>query len=902
MDVSGTKPQTIERVTTCSGQRSSGSVAERMSLAWAAQTDNTALIEGETVLTFGQLDRLTEQLSLHLISRGVQPGDRVAVCLQKGIAAVVSIHAVMRCGAAFVPIDPTLPAAVIQQTAELTQPSAVIISDSGDQLAWQLSLAASKAAIRVSLDPLGQVDSSTLGRQGSSGQSSLQQPSSPSRDSLAYVLFTSGSTGEPKGVAVTHDNVCTFLDAWDAVLGDGARTTWLALTTLSFDPMIVELMWALSSGATVVVPTGSAVTTSVGVLITQHGVTHMQCTPTRATILLADPRDREGLGRLQHLCVGGEVLSPALGRGLLETGLGRLTNVYGPTETTVWAFAGDVTLDDCNGAALSLGRPHCLLEADVVNELGQSIPAGEIGELIIGGPTVSSGYFARPDLTNAAYLDAGTETLHARRRYRTGDMMRVDNEGRYWFQGRRDGQLKIRGHRVEISAIEAALEANKSVQRAAVVVVGDEASHDLRLVAYVAVDDETFITEQMIVSVLRNVLPEWSIPDRVFTRPRLPSTATGKVDRSVLRREATTALEPQAADRVGATRKDLLGEVHKAVTMVLGKQIDDEADFFVNGGSSLTAVELAAVLFERVGIRMPLRIFGEAATPVQLANALFAHTVMPTIDTSHPEDVLVEFDVVTNPNAPTLFLIHGAGGAVFSFGELATALAPEIRLVGLQAVGLEGHHQPDRSVEDMSLRYAEAIRADASAGPVLVGGYSDGGVIATRVANLLRDEVTQPVLLLDSAVGMYVAKGFPDKLREVLRSWQSRTGLSPTAWAGGALRGWKGRHVDGARDDELAARIRELGYLDLFWVVSEACTAALQNPLPVALTAHLIRAEDFNPFERHDYDWVHRLGKEVSVTTSPGNHHTMFRGRNADPLAEAICRCYQSILKEKLLT
>ena len=334
-----------------------------------------------------------------LADNGVRPGDRVGLHLPTSVDLVVAFLSILELGATYIPLDQLLPDARLNLLVDETGAN-VVISNRPNAPTGTLKRA------RVLTPDLWSDDTGA--------PASGVEVSSGSAD-CAYIVFTSGSTGRPKGVCATHENLGAFLDSWDSVVDPNEPGVWLASTSFAFDPSVVELIWTLARGATVVLAPSPGLKHSIGELIELHKVTHFQCTPTRAKVLIDDPYEAKRLGLLKHIIVGGEVLPSSLVSRLYATGIERVTNVYGPTETTVWAFAYEIPQG--TGDPISIGRPLPGIMTRIVPANELSGKGREIGELIIGGRSVSPGYLGVGGDNSPFFFDGGT------RWYRCGDML-----------------------------------------------------------------------------------------------------------------------------------------------------------------------------------------------------------------------------------------------------------------------------------------------------------------------------------------------------------------------------------------------------------------------------------------------------------------------------------------------
>ena len=324
-------------------------------------------LSGDRSFTADELLVLIDRYRDGLAERGVGPGDLVGIALPRGADQVAAVLGTLERGAAYVPLDPDYPAARRQFMAD----------DAGLSLLLEAPFTQSA--------PPSPIVASEL-------------------DALAYVIYTSGSTGRPKGVEITHRNLSSFIRSWDGVVDPARPGVWLAHTPLSFDPSVVELLWTLVVGAQVVfAPEGSAWTGGViASLIERFGVTHLQCTPTRAQILLSDERDRAALAGLTRILIGGEALTASLANTLLDLGP-QLTNIYGPTETTVWAFAHDVKAPAIDPVPIGMPLPGVdVLLLDHHRRVGGN---GQRGELVLFGADVARGYRNRSEQTAAHFIE-----------------------------------------------------------------------------------------------------------------------------------------------------------------------------------------------------------------------------------------------------------------------------------------------------------------------------------------------------------------------------------------------------------------------------------------------------------------------------------------------------------------
>ncbi|GAB1339706.1 hypothetical protein ACE1SV_62960 [Streptomyces sp. E-15] len=571
-----------------------------------------AVTAGGRTLDYAALARHSGTVARALREHGVRPGDRVGICLPRGTDLVVAVLAAWQAGAVYVPLDPEYPADRLRFIVEDTAPAAVLSDRHLPRTLRDtpgvrpLDMDALLAAVPGTGD--APPDPGAVGPETGAGGAAPSDPAG-----RAYLVHTSGSTGRPKGVVVGQAQLTALFDACDRALPEAPVT--VAGTSLSFDISVLELLWPLTRGRTVMV-TGHRQAAEQDV---PAGALY-QCTPTVARLLLADPAGRALLGRLGALLVGGEPLAPDLADELAATVPGPVVNCYGPTETTVWSTTWRVT----RGAAVRIGLPLPGESCQVLDALGRRLPPGCPGRLVIGGRGVAEGYWRRPELTAERFLSLGAGRG---RGYDTGDLVVLDGPEGLRFLGRRDGQCKILGQRIEVEEVEATLRAGGAA--GAAVAPNADFTH---LVAFVADGAQTDAAPPdadgspgpLAPGPLRELrthaeawLPPAAVPAVWLRVPALPQLPNGKLDRDALARWAAgrrprTPVGPPPATGSTAAR---LGRVWETV---LGRPVEDhDATFFELGGTSHGVLRVLAAL--------------RAGHPGLTAAELFRHTTVRTL-------------------------------------------------------------------------------------------------------------------------------------------------------------------------------------------------------------------------------------------------------------------------------
>lgn len=524
-----------------------GWIHRRIDAICASDPHRVAVRAADGELEYGELQALSFRLARRLAVLGVGPGTRVGLCLERGRDLLPAMLAVLRCGAAYVPLDPAFPPERLEFMVLDAGLSLVVssgpLAERRPLPAPLLLLDRERAVIEAEsaapFDPLGSADDPAT--------------------TAAYVIYTSGSTGMPKGVVVAHAAVANLLQALDEAVGFAPGTRLLAVTTLSFDIAVLELLWPLANAGTVVLATREQALDGRELrrLVEAHGIGLLQAAPVGWRLLLE--AGFEPAPGFRALC-GGEPLP----RSLVERLGGRceLWNLYGPTETTVWSCAWRV---EPRAAGPAIGRPLRNTTVRVLDAHGQPCPVGVIGELYIGGDGLALGYLERPELTAQRFVlidtaQAGPPAV-VQRLYRTGDRGRWASDGLLEHHGRLDDQVKLRGHRIELGEIEAQLAGVAGIAEAAVLLREDRAG-DPRLVAYLAPTPGSRLDPARIRVELRRFLPDYMLPAHFIELPLLPRLPNRKIDRSALpsplagERNASADARPRAPRDPSQIRND----------------------------------------------------------------------------------------------------------------------------------------------------------------------------------------------------------------------------------------------------------------------------------------------------------------------------------------------------------
>lgn len=610
-----------------------------------------ALVSEDDRLTYAELNARANQLAHYLISRGVTTETFVAICLERSVEMVVALLAVLKAGAAYVPLDPQSPP---------------------DRLAIMLDEAAPRLVITTSAsrDVLpADINAFELDREWATllNESDANPAQRMLPDQLAYVLYTSGSTGKPKGVMISHRAICNHMHWMRRALPLTEQDTLLQKTVFTFDASIWELFVPLFTGARLVLarPGGQQYSSYLVEAVLEHNVTVLQLVPSMLTVLLGEPRLGE-CRSLRRMCVGGEALPVAQVKRFYQLLNAELVNLYGPTEAaiqTIYFECDRAEIEQRSGGVVPIGTPIPNIKVYVLDERLNPTPCGVAGELHIGGICLARGYLNRPDLTAERFIPDPLSGAEGLRLYKTGDVARILADGTVEFLGRRDEQVKLRGYRIELGEIEAALNAHPQV-RESVATVREDTPGDQRLVAYLVPRAELLyqtetetngsnlppdaLTTSALQNYLRARLPEYMIPSTFVRLGKLPTLANGKIDRKALPapdKRANTYVAPrnQTEERLAEFWSEILGV----------ERVGVNDNFFDLGGHSLLATQAISRIRETFQTDLSLRSFFAAPTIAALSVTV-AENLAAQYSDAELEAVMAELEQLPEQEAKVI--------------------------------------------------------------------------------------------------------------------------------------------------------------------------------------------------------------------------------------------------------
>ncbi|HVM13413.1 MAG TPA: amino acid adenylation domain-containing protein [Egibacteraceae bacterium] len=834
---------------------------------------------GAATLTYGDLDQRANQLAHRLRRLGVGPELIVGVCMERSADTVVALLAVLKAGAAYLPLDPAHPPARLRFQLADAQVSAVLT---------QQRLADALPAQPAPFVPID-ADWEEIALE------STQRPTPVvTVNNLAYVIYTSGSTGQPKGVMVEHGAVCNHLRWRQRAAPLDETDAVLQRTPLVFDPSVWEVFGPLAAGARLVLPEPGTDHDGAALLrlIAEQDVTTVQAVPAVLNALLEQPQIRD-CGALRRVFCGGEPLSSEVAERFFARLSAELHHVYGPTEaaieTTHWRCRpGD------GSAVVPIGRPIANATVHILDENLQPVPVGVPGELYIGGAGLARGYRNRPGLTQERFVPHPFSDVPGARAYRSGDRGRWRPDGSIEFLGRVDQQVKVRGFRVETGEVEAVLGEHPAVRDVAVVAC-EHPPGDRRLVAFVVAAEGAASPAELKRSAADR-LPDYMVPSALLLRDALPRTASGKVDRTLLTRQALESGESGEAGRtgghVGPRDAVELQLVQIWKSLLPGRPIGVTDDFFDLGGHSLLAMRAMARIHDAFGTDLPVSGLIQERTIEGLA----ARLCEPT----RPRSPLV---TVQRGGDERLFVcVHPVSGTVFCYVELARALGEARPFYALEAVGLRDGEEPHSRIEDMAGAYVRALRELQPRGPYLLGGWSMGGVIAFEMARHLEAEGERVALLavLDAHPTPPPA-GNGDADQVAMLRFAQDLGVPQERLTVSAAEFWQltaDEQLTCVLEQARAANLVPPGMdvpglrrqLRVFMHNLRAMRDYVPRPYSGRLT--LIEAGDSNGAARdHAATWDQLAAGGVARHTVAGDHYTMLRHPNVGLLAEQLRAC-----------
>lgn len=836
--------------------------------------EKVALVFEKEQLTYDELDRRASRLAVYLRERGVGPEILVGLCVDRSLTMMVALLGILKAGGSYVPLDPDFPPERLR----------FMLEDSGTRLLvterkFVEGLSAPDVeliCLDTELDSISQED-----------DRATATPASPGN--LAYVIYTSGSTGRPKGVMIEHAALLNVLHSMAKEPGLDSSDVLLAIATISFDIAGLELFLPLTVGARVVLASRAVARDPARLiqLLATSRATVMQATPATWRMLVQSGwTGQKGL----KILTGGEALSRDLANALLDRA-GSVWNVYGPTETTIWSTVAQVKKE---AGPVTIGRPVANTQVYILDDCGEPVPAGTVGELYIGGAGLARGYWNRPELTEQRFIENRFGPPGSRL-YRTGDEARVRADGSLECLGRKDDQVKIRGYRIELGEIETNLRQHPAV-RDSVVVARDSGNGESQLIAFIVSAVPGIPPDaQHLRARLRQILPDYMVPSIFVNVPELPLTANGKIDRRAL--VVPQALGLTADEAFVPPKTDLERKLVDIFERLLGVHpISVSGNFFSLGGHSLLAVRLFSEIAKSFGSKLPPSTVFRAPTVELLARVLTQEGVGQTWASLVP--------IKTSGTLRPVFCVHPRGSNLVRYHGLANLLGPDQPFYGLQSAPLDEKRGARVCVEDMAAQYIAAIRGIQPEGPYNLAGWSFGGTVAFEMAQqlLAKGESVALLALIDSFFpgkpANFKRPGLPGTLVWKADLYSGEFLFVPRGerlnYSLGLLRTvfkkmkskMQSTSVKLKREHTLARMLAEIEEAN-----ARAERAYVAKSYPGRITLFWCSDWSFRVFHDTRLAWSDVAEAGLEVHTVPGNHKTMWELPNVGTLADKMKRC-----------
>jgi amino acid adenylation domain-containing protein len=845
----------------------------------AARTPHaTAVTFEDLTLTYRELDERSNQLAHHLQSLGVGTESPVGILLEHSAEMVVALLGVLKAGGAYLPLDPIYPR---ERLRFMLEDAAVGV------LITQESLAGVVPGVQAEVVIID-VDSRTISGRPVSVPASTVKPVD-----AAYVIYTSGSTGTPKGVVIEHRSLVNYIWWASRVYLRGDSLPFALYSSLAFDLTVTSVYTPLITGNRVAVYRAAGGESVLPRILRDGAAGVLKLTPAHLATLRG--QDWRGSG-VRRLIVGGEALDAGLARDTIESfGAGvEIYNEYGPTEATVGCMIHRFDPARDARASVPIGVPAANTRIYVLD--GGLRPAAENvgGELYIGGDGLARGYLNRAGLTADRFV--ADPFCSGARMYRTGDIARWLPGGIIEYVGRRDEQVKVRGFRVELGEIEAALQTHEGVKEC-VVAARTWEGDDRRITAYLVAEGDAAPEPAALREYLKERLPDYMVPTFFISMGRLPLTANGKVDRDALPEPGYEGLGAASEFVEPRDRTELeLANIWREVLAL--ERVGVRDNFFELGGHSLLAVRVFALVEKRLGVRLPLTALFQGPTVEGLAEAVRGRAKALASASSS----LVE--VRGGGARPPFFCVHPAGGNVLCYSELARHLGGEQPFYAFQSKGLTDEGERQTSIEEMAEHYVGLLRGVQPEGPYRLGGWSLGGVVAFEMARQL-ERKGQRVSLL-AVIDVYA----PGERREgegnddlsLMISFARDLGLSPEK----AGISWEraremSRHellryvLDEAQQGGLVPSDVDFAGAQRLWDVFKANVRAFDQYRGGAYGGRvtlLSAAEGASGMsDDPSMGWAKFAAGGVLIEQVPGSHYTVVRPPHVGALAAGLSAC-----------
>jgi amino acid adenylation domain-containing protein len=862
---------------------------------WARLTPYLeAVVFHDQKYTFRELNSRANQIADFLIKHGTTPETRVAFALNRSTDSIITILGILKSGAAYVPLDISFPE---ERLTFIIRDSMAMIVIAHQDIQTQLP----------SLDIPVYVFEEIV--QANSSEEIVNPNIEIYPKNLAYIMYTSGSTGQPKGVLISHQNVIGFLWGYKQVNLDGPRRIGTTVAPFNFDTSIDEIFSTICFGGClhILLPEESSDVAYFANYLVNNAITTAYIVPDFLPGIAQYLESYSDQFQLECLITG---LAPKREHVLqnfrdLSTDL-RILNAYGPTEVTYGATAFEFVKTENPDHDVSIGVPFPNYDVYIVDSILQPVPIGVTGELLIGGVGISRGYQNKPEMTAVNFIPDPFSSKPGNRLYRTGDLVRYRLDGNIDFLGRADDQVKVRGYRIELGEIESALYKFSAVEKTKVI-VSEEVTGDQRLVAYIVMKDRKEIPINHLREFLESKLPVYMIPNQFMFLLEFPLMANGKISyRDLPTPDISRQLLETEFEAPSSPEEEILINIWSDILGVDCIGIHD--NFFELGGHSLLASHVMLEIENQFGTRLPLAAFFETSTIALLAVKL---KVKHHINNNWLSLVPMKPD----GNRPPIFIVHSLGGNIIGYRDIGKYLDPDQPLYGLQSLGLDGKSSLNYRIEDMAADYIKEILNFYPEGPLMLAGHSFGGWVAVEMAIQLQQQGCPIALLalIDTATD---GLGFTNNIQKIKFKSKSlfermsfhakniifstkeerKIYLEKSVMRYRRRRNNKNLGAKVLKEEAIGSAIPK--YLDSVkqanFLASHLYTV---KKFPGKVTLFRAKNQGVGRLDREFYGWK-AFASDVDVYEIPGNHLTIITEPNVQILATKLQFCIDETLAQ----
>lgn len=850
--------------------------------------DRVAAVDQYREITYGELNAQANQLANLMRNNGFGREDLAVIFAQRDISMLITILAIAKSGGAYIPLDPDHPDARLLKVLSQCQPKFIMTSKSLLDRSQQLAKQLMKSPTLYCLDNYSTEEGiQILNKNNLINYSSENLPCKNASNDLAYIFFTSGSTGLPKGAMVEHVGVLNHLYAKIKLLEMNEETVLVQNASHCFDISVWQFLAALMVGGKVVIYDNEIATNPNQLVehVMKDRVSILEVVPTMLEMLYRVLEEKEPQNfPLRYLLSTGEALSMSLCQRWLEKYPNiPLVNAYGPTECS----------DDTTHEVLSelpeesliyapIGKPITNFKAYILDRWQRPVPIGCFGEICFVGIGVGRGYLEDQERTDEVFVQNPFNDRSNIKMYRTGDLGSFLPDGRILFHGRIDFQHKIRGNRIELGEIEYALLEHDEVRQCVVEISSNERNED-SIVAYVVTNGAW--DEKNLKNYLLDHVPLYMIPDYIIQIPKLPVNSNGKIDRKAL--PNVSSVNNNEED-IQAPITQVEGDLLKIWKVLLERKIiGTNQTFFEVGGNSLKTIQLRSKINKQFNVDIPLKALFDYQTIQKQASYLenlikdkkrLIEQNGENLDIGSGCLVLIQQG--KKKNYPPLFLIHPISGDVLCYQELADALGEEQTIYGLQTIGYETNELPSMDTQEMAERYLKEIKSVQPEGPYYIAGWSFGGLISMLMSKKLEDsnERVEYLGLIDSEYTEDNKINLEVEKKELIHFAKKELQMNEKA-------------LEVMSVSEVMKKVLEEIKTLQKYELNHGIAMSLFEPPTISADIFMYRSED----SKRNQSWNPYTSGRVIDVTVPGDHFSMMTNPNVMTLAEQMNNHIRSI-------